>query len=167
MTFILSENRSNIEVVASTFEKYFEYLKSEKEQFPKSAYQLATSDWYYDPRDPKCPHDSWLINLSIGESGTGERNEIRSKDIKVKLLGAYHDGHINLHYQKVRRYALGHQPNVTATDQSLQGHGDWLYDEFRLSENGLVLHEIEWTHGHWLIEAADVEFQWVPISTSS
>ncbi len=167
MTFILSENRSNIEEIVPTFEKYFKYLESVKEQFPKSAYQLATSEWYYDPRDPKCPHDSWLVNLSIGESGTGERNETRTNDISIKLLGAYHDGHIKLHYLKVKAYSLGHQPKVTATGESIQGHGDWLYDEFRLSENGLVLHEIEWAHGRWLIEATDVEFQWVPTPTSS
>ncbi len=41
--------------------------------------------------------------------------------------------------------------------------GDWLYDEFRLSDNGHLLHEIEWADGgRWLIEADDIEFDWRP-----
>ena len=46
------------------------------------------------------------------------------------------------------------------------GHRDWLYDEFRLGDDGHILHEIEWSGPHetarWLIEASDVEFTWVP-----
>jgi len=39
----------------------------------------------------------------------------------------------------------------------------WRYDEFRLSENGHLLQEIEWATGsRWLIEANDVEFNWRP-----
>jgi hypothetical protein len=51
-------------------------------------------------------------------------------------------------------------------DPARHGHGDWLYDEFRATEDGHVLHEIEWwAHGgtgSWLIEATDVEFVWQP-----
>ncbi len=162
MAFILSENRSNIEEIVSNFEKYFKYLENIKRQFPESLYQLATSDWYYDSREHRCPHDSWLEGLSIEESGTGERNEIRSTSITINLLGAFHDGHIKLHYPGVTNYSLGHKVETTHPNELNQGHGDWRYDEFRLSENGLVLHEIEWEHGRWLIEAANVEFQWVP-----
>jgi hypothetical protein len=39
------------------------------------------------------------------------------------------------------------------------GHGDWLYDEIRLSERGLVLHEVEFSsNGHWLIECKDIKY---------
>ena len=47
------------------------------------------------------------------------------------------------------------------------GHGDWRYDEFRVTDNGRLLHEIEWwtwqEGGTWLIEADDVEHRWVPL----
>jgi hypothetical protein len=51
-----------------------------------------------------------------------------------------------------------------------QGHRDWRYDEFRLSEAGHLLHEIEWAGANstsrWLIEASDVEYTWEPLAAS-
>jgi hypothetical protein len=50
------------------------------------------------------------------------------------------------------------------------GHRDWRYDEFRLSEAGHLLHEIEWAGANstsrWLIEASDVEYTWEPLAAS-
>jgi len=43
------------------------------------------------------------------------------------------------------------------------GHGDWLFDEIRLSENGFVLHEVLFSNDSlWLIEAKDISCQWRP-----
>jgi len=75
------------------------------------------------------------------------------------LLGAYHDGHLELSYSGVRAYSLvaeiPEKPNI----------GDWLRDEVRLSGNRLVLHEIVFsTRSRWLIESRDVEFRWIPNS---
>lgn len=48
------------------------------------------------------------------------------------------------------------------------GHRDWRYDEFRLSKHGGVEHEIErcgpTATGTWLIEAAAVEYRWLPFA---
>ena len=45
------------------------------------------------------------------------------------------------------------------------GHQDWRYDEFRVTDQGHVLHEIEWNGfletGRWLIEASDVIHSWL------
>jgi len=123
---------------------------------------LARSEWYYDPSDHRCPHDAWLEELRIRETGSGARQSKRSADIAVRLLGAHHDGHIELRYRDVRRYdcRLNH-PNAVHV-----AHADWRYDEFRLSEAGRLIHEIEWWHmgetGRWIIEAADVTFSWIP-----
>jgi hypothetical protein len=46
--------------------------------------------------------------------------------------------------------------------------GDWLYDEFTLSPDGHIIHEIEWAGfphdegSRWIIEASDIEVQWIP-----
>lgn len=81
--------------------------------------------------------------------------------VQVRLLGAYHDGHIELHYADVSRYEF-QGPTVRS------GHGDWLWDEFRLADGGRVLHEIEWENGgRWLIEAADIEHRWLPLAEES
>lgn len=84
---------------------------------------------------------------------------MRSTAIRIRLLGAYHDGVIELFYPEVVRYQLN------ARDVSA-GHRDWRYDEFRLSDSGHVIHEIEWASvgesARWLIEARDVHFSWEP-----
>ena len=47
-----------------------------------------------------------------------------------------------------------------------KGHGDWRYDEFRVTDEGLLEHEIEWNGpsrgDSWLIVANDVHFKWIP-----
>jgi hypothetical protein len=104
-------------------------------------------------------HDGWLETLSLTEPASGARAERRHLSLHLRLLGAYHDGFIELTYSKVFSYHL------EVADGS-QGHRDWRYDEFRLAANGMLIHEIEWSGatptGSWLIEAADVAFRWVP-----
>jgi hypothetical protein len=160
MTFILAAQRKSYEEMRANWRRYEEYLGSVRDRFPPSAYALATSDWYYNPEDHRCPHDAWLEELGITEPAEGPRHENRTVAIQVRLLGAYHDGHIEMRYPTVFRYEL-------ALGSGRQGHGDWRYDEFRLSEEGHILHEIEWARldhtARWLIEASDVEFVWKPL----
>jgi hypothetical protein len=159
MTFILSDNRGSPQAVDRSFADYREYLKLHAATFPPGAHALATSDWYYNPKDHRCPHDAWLESTTLTEPASGVRSEIRQTALTVRLLGAYHDGIIELHYPRVFKYAL------TLNDVT-DGHRDWLWDEFRVSADGHLIHEIEWAGqakvGHWLIEAADVTLTWHP-----
>lgn len=143
----------------AAFAKYRHYLEANRERFPKSAYTLATSDWYMNFHYHQCPHDAWLEWVKIDEPSSGERHEIRTVAITIKLLGAYHDGIIEIHYPQVFEYRLNSGPLNG-------GHLDWHYDEFRLNDDGHVMHEIEWcglhNTGTWLIVASDVEFKWTP-----
>jgi hypothetical protein len=151
--YILSHQRN--EDVTSAFDRYQKYLELKRDSFPQSAYALATSEWYFDPNRSKCPHDGWLEKVSITEPAVGERKEIRELEITTELLGAWHDGSIRFHYPTVQKY-------VFEGFSVGKGHGDWLYDEFRVSSTGTLIHEIEWVDGRWLIEAADVNFSWLP-----
>ena len=162
MPFVLSENRKQPEEVVHAFRRYSQYLASVKPRLPSSAYELATSGWYFDPRDHRCPHDAWLESLTIREDLCDSIHLPRCVEVAIRLLGAYHDGYIELHYPDVRAYSFGGKPATGG-----KGHGDWLYDEFRLSENGLLLHEIEWEVGRWEIEATDVVFGWAPTERPS
>lgn len=49
-----------------------------------------------------------------------------------------------------------------------EGHGDWRYDEFRVTDAGHLVHEIEWwaagEAGRWLIEAGDVRLEWKAVA---
>jgi hypothetical protein len=158
MAFILSTDGRDEDVVGA-FRRYRDYLQSLRNSFPPSAHALATSDWYFNPHDHRSPHDAWLEALDLSELSSGERGRERSLSLRVRLLGAYHDGHIELRYPKVFSYAL----NVSHGDH---GHCDWRYDELRVSEQGKLIHEIEWCGardtGVWVIEASDLEFRWVP-----
>jgi hypothetical protein len=161
MAFILSTNRVTPEQTAQAFRDYRAYLVSLRESFPASAYGLATSDWYFNPTNgPKSPHDAWLETLQIEEQASGERCEIRCSQIRLKLLGAYHDGFIEFFYSRVFNYDFNGVFPVASNGEN--SHGDWLFDEFTLTERGNVLHEIEWQHGRWKIEADDVQYKWLP-----
>ncbi|GAA0564086.1 hypothetical protein [Rhizomicrobium electricum] len=153
--FILSADGRN----DSQFQRYWNYLESVKSAFPPNAFALASSDWYWRPSDHRCPHDAWLESVTMNENSSGEREEKRSLSLTVRLLGAYHDGYIEIFYPHVHSYKF----DVWNADN---GHRDWRYDELRLSSNGNLLHEIEWCAlndtGRWIIEASDLEFRWLP-----
>lgn len=155
MSYVLAQQRDSD--VVKAFDNYRVYLQANSNTFPPSAYSLATSNWYFDPADRRCPHDGWLESVTIDELSSGPRHEVRSCELTIRLLGAYHDGHIEFVYPDVRAYDM---KMITLK----KGHGDWTYDEFRLSESGRVIHEIEWARsedtGRWLIEAADVFHRW-------
>lgn len=159
MAFILSAERDADCVGA--FRRYHDYLTASQSQFPPRAFDLARSDWYFDPRDHRSPHDAWLESLVISEPAAGSRHEIRETSIRIRLLGAYHDGFIELVYANVFSYQL-------VSSASERGLGDWRYDEFRLGPAGHVIHEIEWAgfgskeSSRWVIESSEIEFEWIP-----
>lgn len=160
MSFILAAERRDD--VLAAFSNYRKYVEGLRDRFPRGAYALAVSDWYFDFTNHRCPHDAWLEEVSIIEDSKGDRSEIRTSSIRIRLLAAYRDGFIEFRYPKVVRCDLrGHRIE--------NGHRDWRYDEFRLSESGHLLHEIEWDGlgetGRWLIEADDVEYKWLPVQT--
>ena len=135
---------------------YREYLQSVKERLPLSAFEFATAAWHYDYSDHRCPHDSWIESLTIDEPATGGRLQNRSLRISARLLGAFHDGHLLLGYADVQMYSL-------ESPKTPSGHGDWLIDEIRLSDNGFVLHEVLLrNNSRWLIEAKDISCEWRP-----
>ena len=148
--------RIEIAELLERFKVYREYLQSIKDRLPSSAFEFATAAWHYDYRDHRCPHDSWVESLTIGEASKEGRLHDRSLYISMRLLGAFHDGHILLSYLDVQTYLLDNP-------KTLSGHGDWLVDEIRLSETGLVLHEVLFSTGsRWLIQAKDISCEWRP-----
>lgn len=156
--FILADQRKGSpDDVAASFRRYQEYLHTTRRRFPPLAHRLATSGWYFDPTDHRCPHDGWLEELVITEPASGKRSQHRIVSIRVRLLDAYHRGHIELVYPQVFRY------QITSAGAGA-GHGDWLYDELRVSDEKHLIHEIEWWRAgeleRWLIEASDVAYTW-------
>ena len=172
MVFILSEDGRDEDFpngVKIAFERYNNYLKQNEAAFPPRAYELATSNWFYNPGDHRAPHDSWLESCQISETQERKGNR-RSCSVSLRLLGAYHDGHIEIIYPKVFSYTL-----LNLKPGEVTSHGDWRYDEFRLSERGNLIHEIEWAGAPgahrksflWVIEADDIDFRWIPAESGS
>jgi len=155
MTFLLDVSDSR--ELNQQFEAYQSYLRSVEGKLETNAFAFASALWHYDAQDPRCPHDSWIESIKVVENATGDRHQHRWIDIHVRLLGAYHDGHIELTYTNVRSYSLG------ASD--VGGHGDWLRDEIRLSDEGLALHEVRFASGsRWSIECRDIQYDWVVLT---
>lgn len=167
MTFIQGKDLDYEDFKAKWLE-YSEYLKSLKDKIPKSAYEFATADWHYDTADAKCPHDSWLEELKFNEVTEKDgKFEFKTAELYLKLLGAYHNGHLEIRYKNIKEYAFKGFKDFFAP-QDLNGfiHHDWLRDEIRLSESGFVIHEIEWVNAHWIIECEDIESDWIPFDTN-
>jgi hypothetical protein len=146
---------------ARAFARYRDYLAAEAHRFPPHALALATADWYFLSDDHRCPHDAWLQHVRLTEVGRGKGQQRRRDRLRIQLLGAYHDMILTFTYKAVIRYVLRGDDL-----RSSLGHADWRYDEFRVNNEGHLVHEIEWWQawetGRWLIEAEDVEFQWRP-----
>jgi hypothetical protein len=159
MAYYLGKERD--EDCASSYQRYQAYLLSHQQRFPVGAFALGTAGWWQDGNNHRSPHDAWLESVTISEPASGDDCEERVTAIRVRLLGAYHDGFIELFYPRVFGYTF--QSPVCA-----RGLGDWRYDEFRLSPAGHVIHEIEWAGfprnegARWIIEASDIEYQWMP-----
>jgi len=141
------------------FRAYQEYLRTNKELFPESAYEFAIADWHYDFSDHRCPHDAWVKSLTISENRSDNPDVGAGTTIELFLLGAYHDGQIRIVYENVNSYNLSLLPNHLQSN----GHGDWIIDELRLSDKNWVIHEIKWwIDGNWQIECKDIKFEWLP-----
>lgn len=154
--FVLAEQLDTDGDPYAPWRRYREYLEQNKEKFPASAYRLATGP-LLDAADRRCPHDAWLEWARFDEPARGKRRHIRHLNLRVRLLGAYHDRYIELFYPKVYAYSL-------ENPRSAAGHFDWRYSELRLTDAGTVIHEIEWAgppgaEARWVIEASDVRLR--------
>jgi len=152
-----------LETFNSYWNRYRGYLASLEGTLPASAYAFATADWHYDPQDHRCPHDAWVEELVIRELSSGEDRQIRGLEIFVRLLGAHHDGYIELTYQNVNIYRLSYAPSPVRG-----AHSDWIVDEVRLSESNKVIHEIAFaSDARWYIECEDIVYEWLPFDHES
>lgn len=162
MVYILTEQLYDEVTGAGAFARYQAYLATVGDRMPPGARALATSDWYFDHQDHRAPHDAWLERAVVEESRGPDGR--RSVEVRLRLLGAYHDGHIEFTYRDVHRYRIERDPRPRDVGS---GQGDWRHDEFRVTAEGRLEHEIEWwgtdAIGTWIIEAAEVEYEWLPL----
>lgn len=167
MAFVLPGDYPDDDLTAfqRAWQGYNTYIQDHAGSFPASAFALATAPWYYDPADPRCPHDAWVESLTISEPAQDEHRDQRTLAITIRMLGAYHDGIIQLSYARVFSYAL-QKPALPTEYLNQDGHSDWLVDELRLNDQGHLIHEIVFaSQAHWVIECEDVDYRWMPFDT--
>jgi hypothetical protein len=150
--------------IAARWNAYRQYLASIQDRLLAGARTYATSDWHMDHQHSRSPHDAWVESVVIQEPARGDRKEARAIEIVIELLASSHDGRIRFTYTQVRSYALGVPPEFEMPPLNV-GHGDWLVDEVRLSDRGLIVHEILLSRGSlWAIEATDLRYEWLPLT---
>lgn len=157
--------------IKQCLDDYKKYLSSVKEQFPEKAFNFANAQWHYDTEDSRCPHDAWLEALEIYEEKIPESTSKRTTNIKISLLGAYHDGIITIIYERVSLYYLNKTPgenNRFGLMKGLNFHGDWLIDEIYLTNEGLIIHDIEFANdARWTIHCEDIDYNWNPFEVEN
>lgn len=161
MSFILASNRDHdsLEEARKNWHDYQAHLEELKDSFPASAFQIATSPWWYQFDLPEAPHDSRLIAFRMGDHGAPTWDNQQFSWIEIELHSAF-SGAIILRYPTVYRYEL----KMAEASQGI--HGDWRYDEFTLTDEGNLLQTIEWADGAiWVIEASDLEHRHIPESS--
>lgn len=156
MSFILGEQRDVDCLLA--FELYRKYLNEFEWKFPPSAYALASSDWWYDCHDKRCPHDGRVQRVEFREIEIpNERNEL---EISISLAGAWGGESHEIVYSGVTDYHLS-----SAKRGSAGGRSFWRYDEFQISDGGQLRHEIEWgDDARWEIQCRDIQHRFSPDS---
>jgi hypothetical protein len=92
---------------AGKFEDYLEYLNTVKDKFPAPLFDFVSSVERHD-LGAKSLHDSWVDEIVVNE----KRKKSLSKtwqsqiEIKILLLGSYHDRHFELRFINVCYYQL-------------------------------------------------------------
>ena len=151
---------AEIESMMSAHRRYADYLAQHQGRFPQSAFAYASADWRNNFSDHRAPHDSCVSELRFVDRSLPRADADRDTDLEIVLFGAYHDGHLHLQYLNVQSFALS-STSVAA------GPTEVYRDEVRLSDDGLVVHEIEFLGAdNWLIVCKDLEFKWVPLPAS-
>jgi hypothetical protein len=169
LTFLLDLSAdSSPAIYSERLAAYREYLFAQRAVLPSAAFEFATALWHYDANDNRCPHDAWVESVAVLETGSGARSASRNLELRVRLLGAYQDGHIELRYPGLVSYSLS-QPEVDP-NFGAHGHGDWLTDEIAVvrgrAEQTLIEHRVVWSEGGaWVIRAADVQYDWLPLGS--
>lgn len=147
-------------------ENYEKYIQSIYRKLPEHIYSFAANPNHFNFESHSSLHDSWLESLTVRETATGERNEIRRLEVKIALLGPFHDRRIHLNYTGVSRYSFDTPPRYGDSRYEHTAHGDLFTHEVRLGHEGLFIHELLFERDTtFLIECCDMK-HWEEVISS-
>jgi hypothetical protein len=140
--------------------KYLSYLDSVWSSLPPGTKTFVREEWFYEHDDHRCPHDAWLQDLRVEEHASGDRQQYRTLQIKIRLLGAYHDHQLEFVHKNVIEY----EARSKNTKRPRVAHGDFLWNEIRYEE-GKVVHELIFSEdSSWVIKCSDIDYSWIPLA---
>jgi hypothetical protein len=146
------------------FGRYSAYLETIGHLIPAHVHAFASDPGHFDLTSRSSLHDAWLEEVSVREVATGERNEVRKAQIRMRLLGPHHDRHIHLLYESVTTYRFDLPSGGNAPRYEHTAHGDLYTHEICLADNGLLTHEILFERNStFFVECADIKHWETPI----
>lgn len=103
--------------------------------------KFVLEPWYYDFTEPRCPHDAQFCLMTFKEGDLTVRYDHYKHDQSFAYI--YHDVK-SLNFETLK----SDNPDV------------FYFDEFLVSDEGLITHEVQGLNG-WklLIKAADIELR--------
>ena len=134
MRYITSPDKDGIQ-----FGDYLDALADYRDQLPSEVAEFAGDEDRFVLNHEKSLHDAWLEEVRIIESRSTD-SKPSEVSIQLILLGQMHDRKIIINYQGVTNHLFsGARTNCNFHDTF---HGDIFTHEVRLSEEGMVQHEI-------------------------
>lgn len=121
---------------------YFSYLKLNRTKFPDGVFEFAYNSCHYDLSDSSSLHDAWLDYFVLRENAAGDRKQFRSLSLELQFLGPFHDKVLQFDYLDVSDFSMRTKDGAPAL---MNGCGDVLMHEVRLSNEGLVEHEFQFS----------------------
>lgn len=86
--------------------EYRQHRSRYSKRIGPKALEFALAEWHHDTEDHRSPHDAWLESLCIEEVAEPPTSQDRAIRIVLKLLGAYHEGHLRIAYEGITSYSL-------------------------------------------------------------
>lgn len=146
MKYILHDDADGIDHA-----NYLKYLLTIRADLPDPLYAFASNSDHFGLSSASSLHDAWLESLIVQEIASGKRSENRKLEVRLCLLGPYHDRRIHLTYSGVERYLFDSPARPGEPRYAHTAHGDLLTHEIRLGTQGLFVHEILFERGSTLL----------------
>ncbi|MEH6801072.1 MAG: hypothetical protein V7681_17425 [Halopseudomonas sabulinigri] len=135
------------------FDLYLQYLEAVKSDLPLQVFEFASDEKRHNLDSAHSLHDAWLTSLVVKENRNTQRPFEPKPTIELVLLGPQHDRDIVLSYVNVSSYRAESEQNCFNAADTL--HGDVDLHEVRVSEGGLVVHEIKFSSCSRIIITCD------------
>lgn len=124
-----------------SFDLYRHYLEENREKFPPAVFEFAASVERHNLDSPHSLHDAWVSSITVKENRKKQRPFEPRLTVELVMLGPMHDRDIILTYEGVTSYLIEGNKNPYNWADTI--HGDVSCHEVRVTEEGLLVHKIE------------------------